>query len=157
MNRGGFGLIECMIYCLLVALLAVTWMQGIASVCRALSGYSRQCNAMVVLYSAHDLLVRDLRNAPRTNKGWKKVLPTELIWHTNGTDIGWQFIDNQLVRMEGVYQAGSDSWSKRSKSIVATNLEQIQFQANQKGGKVSSVGIRLQGHGHTIERDVWIL
>jgi len=126
-HQPGFGLIECLVYFLLLSLLTIVTFNWMIKTQSFLKKQSQKSSEFMSACAAQDLLVRELRAAPAQLSAWKKISATELIWQGDGVAIGWGIEDKNIVRSEGVYSADTQSWGKRSKSIVCSSFSRLNF------------------------------
>ncbi|MCX5922020.1 MAG: hypothetical protein NTX86_01700 [Candidatus Dependentiae bacterium] len=127
-TKQGFSLVECVIYCGLFSMMMMVLFNWMIPMHMRLKASSSRIAKLIELYAACDVLTRDIRMASANTDQWKKVTEQELIWHSRGVDIGWSFEKNSLFRSEGTYNASSQSWVKKTKNLIADNVDTVKFQ-----------------------------
>jgi len=131
-TRKGFTLIEMMLYVLFIAFIAMATASLMVHLWQSLYTRNQKQELLITLYLAHDMLVRDLHDAPVDPLLWKEIQHDTLIWHTKKGDIGWQRKQKQLVRKEGRYNAQKHRWSKVTISLIANQVTQVSFTCTRK-------------------------
>ncbi len=124
--RKGFTLLEVIIYILLFSFITLATSLWIARLWQFCVAKEKKQVSLITLYCAHDILSRDICNAPADKTKWKENNETCLIWHTQKGDIGWTQDDGQLVRIEGRYNKKQKKWTKKTKNKLATT-KRVQF------------------------------
>lgn len=101
---------------------------------------TRACKSVMALHIASDLFVRDIRAMRYKPHSWKSITPQELIWHTDGFDIGWHCIENRLERSTGTYDQG---WKSKKTSLVATGVARGTFVVERNGNRIIGAEMTL--------------
>ena len=138
-NKRGFSLLSFLIYLMLFSMIAFLICNIITSFLLPSLVATRKCKSLIALHIASDLFVREIREM--SNKkvySLKCIMPHELIWHTDGRDIGWCFVENRLERKEGLY---IESWKNKKTSIVADGIAQATFVVEKRENQI--IGIEL--------------
>ncbi len=136
-------ILEFLIYLALFSIIVAISVTGFSHLWITCMDYSNKRVSVINLYTAHDLLARDIRAAPADKKQWKCMTPSSIIWHaTNKKDIGWAQEGSNLVRIEGIYAATQKKWKKKTKNIVAKSMQTVRFdcvgnEADEKIDRVS--------------------
>jgi len=86
----GFTLLEVLIYILFFAFIAMVTASWMVRLWQSSCARNSKQETLIVLYTAHDMLLRDIQHAPADRKQWKEVLPECIIWHAKAGDVGWQ-------------------------------------------------------------------
>ncbi len=126
-NSKGFTLLEVIIYILFfsfITTITALWMVRMWNVCM-LKGTKQK--SLISLYGAHDILIRDIQEAPADYTQWKEQQADCIIWHTPKADIGWCKQKDRLVRIEGMYDRVKKEWTKQTKSVVAMPVKAVTF------------------------------
>ena len=138
MNRGGFSLTECMVYCCIMMFLSFFATEFFAKNYLQLASYTKRSNKLMSLYAAQDLWHHDIQQASDTITDWVQK-PNELICKTIEADIGWHFHDNKLYRITGDYDFRHEHWNKKSKALVSNHVEHFNYWIEKKNNQVISV------------------
>jgi type II secretory pathway component PulJ len=158
LNQGSL-LVELLIYVTLFAILGVMGFAWFSRSQRQLLATAQSTNGLMSLYSATDLLVRDLRASPQDQRLWLAQEAETIIWRTAQADIGWYKQNKSLYRVEGSYNQRLGKWNKKKRSIAIQNLESIDFQINQEHGQIQKVEVTLAvncgGTKHTAQETVY--
>lgn len=90
---------------------------------------SKYQESLLQLYTAHDILIKDLSYAPCNNQKWKECNEVCMVWHMEkkNVDIGWQLEHEKLIRIEGLYNGQKNQWVDKTKSVIATPVKGIHF------------------------------
>lgn len=139
----GSLLIELLIYLSLFAILGAMSFAWFTRSQRQLLATAQFTNGLMSLYSATDLLVRDLRSSPQDPNAWFVQGAEQIIWHGSGLDIGWYKEKNALYRVEGIYNARQGKWSKKKRSLAIQNLKSAHFEIKKEVGRVARIEITL--------------
>lgn len=123
----GFTLLEILIYILFFSFITLAASMWIARLWQFSMLRSKKQESLITLYCAHDVLIRDLRAAPSDPTQWKATQENCIIWHTKNGDIGWLQDNDQLIRIEGRYNNTKKKWTKKTKSIIAKKINNVQF------------------------------
>lgn len=137
-NNNGYLVVSFLLYLMIFSLITVFTCHIITSLLLPSFTTNRQCASLIGLHIASDLFVRDIRIMRNGTYAWKRISADELIWQSNGNDIGWLFIRDRLERREGIYHEG---WSHKKTSIVATGLKKVTFSAKKADNCI--VGIEM--------------
>jgi len=130
MRHKGFSLIECTIYCFLFAVLVTMVFTWATRMQMLVVQKNNAGSSLMSAHAAQDLFARDVSMAYAQSTSWKKRAEQELIWHTRDVDVGWIFDQGKLFRIEGVYATSTQSWVKKSKSLIADHLTKVTFACN---------------------------
>lgn len=152
MNKNGFSLIECMVYCILVAMIMMLWFNGVGSFTRLCTAQANQTNSITTVYSALDVFVRDVRKAPRNFIQWPLITDTAFIFSADNYSIGWEYKDRQLLRYHGNYNSNNKQWVKKTKSLVLDNVHACSFAYTHSNHAMMSIEIALDLRGKKISR-----
>jgi len=153
LNQGSL-LIELLIYLALVAVLGVMGFTWFSRSQRQLLATAQSSSSLMQLYSATDLLVRDLRASPRDPKAWLARGENSIIWRGTTSDIGWYQEKSSLYRVEGSYNLHQKKWNKKNKSIAIQNLESIRFEISQPYTQIKKVEVMVVVQSGTTRHSV---
>jgi len=143
LNQGSL-LIELLIYVTLFGILGAMGFAWFSRSQRQLLATAQSSNGLMSLYSATDLLVRDLRASPQDQRLWLAQGAEAIIWRTAQTDIGWYKQNKSLYRVEGSYNQRQGTWNKKRRSVAIQNLESIDFKLLQELGSIQKVEVTLE-------------
>lgn len=135
--RAGFSLIECLVYCFLFCMLTVLVFGWVGALQVSLAKKDKESMSDLDIYSSLDLFIRDAMNCPRNAVNWKKITPTQIIWHRASEDIGWNWHDGALYRITGEYNG--TTWINKFQSLVSNTTERIHFSVIQNKNEITSV------------------
>lgn len=125
--REGFTLLELLIYILFLSFIALAAATLMVRLWQASSNRHKKQESLITLYTAYDMLLRDIHQATADREQWKEVDKECIIWRTKRGDVGWQREDEQLVRREGRYHKKKNRWSKQTKNLIAKHVDAVQF------------------------------
>ena len=123
----GFTLLEVLIYILFFAFIAMATASWMVRLWQSSCARNSKQEALITMYSAHDMFLRDIQHAPADRKQWKEILPECLIWHMKAGDVGWQWEQEQLVRREGHYHHKKKEWHKQTKNLIVDHVDKVRF------------------------------
>lgn len=126
-QKEGMTLIECMIYCTLLAWMGMLVAQLGHRYVRLTQSLGNQSKLMADVCVAGDLLARDVASAMPQGDSWRLATGSNLIFSVNNRQIGWTVTNNQLVRFVGIYDAASDKWHSYSRSLTLDCVEDVSF------------------------------
>lgn len=126
-QKEGMTLIECMIYCALLAWMGMLVAQLGHRYVRLTQSLGNQSKLMADVCVAGDLLARDVASALPQGDNWKLVKLNSLIFNVNNKQVGWTVVNNQLVRFVGAYDAANDKWRSYSRSLTLDWVENVLF------------------------------
>lgn len=119
-NRHGFLLIEWLVYCMIIAFVALCTALWLSNCYIPIIKDAQASSAMVDVWVAHDLMIRDLRNA-EGDLPWKtqKIATSEYVWKMRSSSVGWAIHNKKLIRTEGDFNG---IWRSSSRAIVARGM-----------------------------------
>ncbi len=123
----GFTLLEMMLYVLFVSFIATATASWMVRLWTASTARNKKQAMLITLYTAHDMLVRDIHDASTDRSKWKEIGTECIIWHTKEGDVGWQREQEQLVRRDGRYSAKKKQWGKQTKNLIADHIDEVRF------------------------------
>jgi len=135
-NKKGFSLLSFLVYLMLFSLITFFICHIIVSLVIPSLKSVRQCQSVMALHIASDLFVRDIHAI----RNWKLMTPHELIWQTEGFDIGWSCADNYLKRSTGLYNG---TWKNKTTSIVAAGVAEVTFTPEKAKGHIIGMELKL--------------
>jgi hypothetical protein len=147
--RPGYLAFEFILYFFLMTLLITLVMQWAAT---------SQVQLQAALYAAHDVLVRDVLQAPADLTLWYSCSTNNYCWHAQGVDVGWYVIEGALMRLEGAYNRVTHEWIARQRSLMAQGVTTLEL--NEVKGAARALECVLQGrvgkHSERIARTVYV-
>lgn len=120
--RPGISLVECLLYVMLTTMVIMLSMSWIAQSHAKLITLNASNDAYMSVCALQDLLARDLRSAPSNCDAWKEVSPGVYVWRTEQGDLGWELQDEQMRRIEGIYDEHAKKWGKHHTSVIANGV-----------------------------------
>jgi len=141
-HKKGFSLVLFLIYILIFSLISCGICHIIATVVIPSLRNHRECQSLLLLQSAIDIFVRDIR-MNRKNQ-WKALEPQRIIWNDGEKDREWRYHDKKLERIEGIYEK---EWKSKYTSVIATNLAKVLFSYHYKNSQLSGVTITVTPAG----------
>lgn len=125
-NCKGFLLLESLVYIFLLLFLTMYLVDWLSRNYEILARHSGQAGKLIALTSAHDVIMRDLREAERESfvAYSDKV---SYFWKVQGHDICWELKKKRLVRSYGDCDVGNVVWKTRKKSIIADNIDFLEI------------------------------
>jgi type II secretory pathway component PulJ len=156
-KKSGFSLIECMVYCLIMATIMMLWFNGVASFTRICTAQMYQTNSLSTVYSALDVFTRDIRKAPHATYVWPVITDIAFVFTLpDASSIGWEYKNNRLLRYHGQYNSATKQWIKKTKSLILTDVQTCSFLFNRLNQEDMSVQILLTLHGKTFSRTSYV-
>lgn len=147
-NVLGTTIVEFLCYFFLTILLGIVVSHLAVMTHRQLGKHTNHLSAELSLYAALDVVRRDFLAAPSDLQAFKKITPSELIWDTGTAHLGWQFENNTLFRLEGVYHNQRQTWTKKTKNVIAKNIQLAKFHIHDERGVIQYFEILLQHADH---------
>lgn len=158
LNRGSL-IIELIIYLALVAFLGVSAFTWFARSQRQLLHGGHASNVLMQLYSATDLLIRDLRMSPRARDAWLVRGPSSVIWRGVQGDVGWYAQKNGLYRIEGKYNPQTAKWTQGRRSLALQGITRVEIHPVEAKNEIDHVEVTLvtltDGLRHTAHECVY--
>lgn len=143
-TKKGFSLIELMIYLVIVCGIVLMLFQLIVNATIRLTTVRKQAHLCTMFYSTCARIMRDVQAAPAQDHYWKKITDHECIWHTTDEyDLGWYLEGNILYRLKGIYDATKQTWKKKTRQCVLTNVDSCLFNAHKKDQTISALTITV--------------
>jgi len=153
-DKGGFTLIECMVYIVVLSIIVLLFFSGTLHLYRVIRISARSNSCMLSLYSAGDTFARDIRLRPPF-KNHIEYSANGIIWYyQDSRAIGWFLKDEALVRVEGIYTLGTGTWSDHTKSIICKPITTVRFLPY--GPKGQELCITLSHNESTMELILWL-
>ncbi len=125
--REGFTLLELLLYMLFFAFIALATASFMVRLWQTSAQRNKKQESLITLYTAHDMLLRDIHRAPTDREQWKEIQKECIIWHAKEADVGWLREGEQLVRIEGRYHKKKKQWSKQTKNLIVSHVSALQF------------------------------
>jgi len=157
MNKVGFSLMECMAYCIIVAIIMMLWFNAVASFTRLCTTQACQINSLTTAYSALDVFTRDIRKAPREQYLWPLITDTAFVFKLPDFFIGWECREGQLIRYQGNYNSVNKQWIKKTKSLVLDTIDACSFSLKYFHKDIVSIKITFMAYGKTLSRTSYVI
>lgn len=125
--REGFTIIELLIYILFFAFIAMATGAWMVRLWQASAARNSKQEALIMLYTAHDMLLRDITHASVDCRHWKEMQAECIIWHTKRGDVGWWKENGSLVRATGRYNKQKKQWSSYTKNLIVDHVDAVRF------------------------------
>ncbi len=156
-KRKGVTIIEFLVYLAIFSLIIMISMDWIVRLWQTCLFYSKKRVCLVNLSAAHDMLIRDLQNAPSSAANWKMKTTSQLIWTASTKkDICWMYENNTLVRIEGSYNEKKKQWKKKTKNLVASSIKKANFTCKEEG-QIGYVDFTIADAYYTMNNSVMLL
>ena len=150
-RKTGFSLLECMIYCFILALISVCWFSAVSQIIGATRSSMTTVYTVQLLTSASDFLARDLREAPVSLREWHLSTQTHLSWPTAEGLVHWGYENGTLKRSMYLYHT-----KKWTTSIIAQRIGNACFKVTVDKGKMYRIDTFLESNGISEKRTVWM-
>ncbi|HZW61533.1 MAG TPA: hypothetical protein VFF04_04890 [Candidatus Babeliales bacterium] len=147
MIKPGFLMLEFLLYFMLATMVTVLTLNWVMVTHVQTARCVRKTITADALAAAHGVLLRELRTAPVQTSSWKVISHNAIVWPAGNYDIGWYIQNNILKRYTGIYNSVSQTWHKRSVSIVAEDVSDITITPcyrDASNGVIRSVACRLK-------------
>jgi hypothetical protein len=131
----GITLFECLIYITLFSIIASSSMFIITRLWRSFMHRSSIEKSRLTLYTAFDVLRKDIHTAPSLQTEWKLCAPAMMVWSLDDTqkkDRGWVFDGSKLMRIEGVFDSNQGMWKSKKHSSTIAELHEMRIDYSQK-------------------------
>lgn len=126
----GFLLLESLIYLALSSFFFLVLFQFIVATYGNYKKIQHYNSNISSLYSAADLIIKDLQSASSDINTWQKITDSSIVWKSKSHDIGWFLKNKKLYRVEGQYNLSRDNFSNKIKSLAANNIHSLLFKIN---------------------------
>ena len=124
--HAGISLVECIIYCVLWAVLSVLVFSFFSMHSQKFLNVTHQGQAYMLLYSTSSLLERTISMANPALAYWDTT--QGLIFRTSKGDIGWNIKDQKLYQTVGTYDFIRHHWTKKSATLIAMHVTKFNYQ-----------------------------
>ena len=95
----------------------------------------------ISLHMALDLFVKEIRASVVTQ--WQEIAADSIIWSDQEKEVGWQYQNGRLERIQGIYKDGV--WKKRRTSVIAINIHFLAFRYDIVAEKLVGIEVVLTG------------
>lgn len=153
-NIAGYSLITVLVYSALLSGIAVLIMPYALRIHTSIKHQQESTRLLVQRTIALDSLVYDIQTASGLYNDWHITPCSQLIMRKQDQHISWIIEDEQLVRIEGIYDTSSKIWQTHTKSLITTGVSQIQItlhKNNRVPNYVSAVTVQLADKGGTFQ------
>ena len=110
-------IIEFLIYLTLFMIIGMASSSWIVSVWKTFLDQTRKNSQLITLYSAHDRIVRDIKNTIDS-----KEIAHQLICITPKEAIGYHLADQTLKRTQGTFDIENNQWKKHNTTTIAEKV-----------------------------------
>lgn len=126
MRKGvaAFTLLEMVIALALTSLLSLLVAQWFSSSHLVVRHQAQQTTRLMALYSAQNVLARDMQQAPANLQEWYELGDGTYVWRTANLAVGWHVENDTLYRTQGHYDVKKQHWGKHKKNCVAVGVHQ---------------------------------
>lgn len=132
--RGGFSLIEFMIYLSAFALIISLSLHGIVIITQKALISGKKNQDVLQLLLAIDYLAFEVAQAPPNKNNWLKIEKNYCIWHSpvHKKDIGFCLINKKMVKITGTYSTLHNKWLSKVSNSLADNIDSCLFNCESK-------------------------
>jgi hypothetical protein len=155
-RRAGFSVIEFLIYFLIMSLLFMVSIEWILHMHRRYKKNKADIFCSVKIGGVIHYLRCDIQRISTDECHWKLFDYERYIWSDGSLDIGWELKKRCLWRSEGHYKADMKTWSKRSKSLIAQNIDDCTLRIKREGDRVVGVTIVVRSGNMQLQQFVCI-
>lgn len=161
MNKRGFLLIECVMYCALLAILMCATLHLTLRVYQASRHAGATCTAWSQLETALDVFSRDVAQALPIAAHWEKDV-SHIQFQTNeASAISWGLHKGSLVRRAREYNTQKKTWRSAVKSVAIEKCADMHLDvAINDEGHAQSVTLRciaeINSKKYEIERTAYL-
>lgn len=145
MNRQerGFSLIECLIYCTVMSLLALLVFEFFLKNSLTARQFTKQGKQVMSTHAAHAFLANDIQCAACHKSSWDVSDPHAFVCRVGQAAVGWHVKDGSLYRTSGQYDFAFGYWVHKSRSLVAERT-QFAYQVYQNAQTITGMDTQLQ-------------
>lgn len=157
-HNAGSTVIELLVYFSLLCFLSFalfSWLTRVMLVNNASCPF-------ITDHIAGDCFVRDIRSAGANKEDWLVKSRHEIVFCTRKETIGWVLKKNVLHRITGKYDAIKKVWLKKTTSIVAHTIDELNFSFNETNTKMHMVSMNITKpnktfwHSACLRREVFV-
>lgn len=149
-HKSGFTIIELLVYFSLLCFLSFalfSWLTRVVLInnvsCPFITGHI-----------AGDCFARDMRSAGAKKEDWLVKNRHEIVFCTRKETIGWLLKKNVLHRITGKYDTTKKLWLKKTTSIVAHTIDELNFSFNETNTKMHMVCMNITKLNKTFSHSV---
>lgn len=140
----GITLLECVVYCALVALATTLLVSGVSSCLISLRVLSHYTDTLVAAETALDIFARDCGSAPQNASLWKAMNTTHISWKHNDSVVEWYMKGTKLIRKVYGFE--------RHKAVMIDGIKSVQFVLYKEGDSIRLVECSLVVQDVSIKR-----
>jgi hypothetical protein len=140
MNKRGFIIIECLVYCALAVWLLTEVLGFVVATSNLTQRALQQSNHCFATHCALQNFARDVANG----SGRILVSPTSFVITSDKQDKGWVFENKTWRRIRGTYDATQKVWIKRHTTTMLDHVVSVTMQHKSHGIEVALTTDYLQ-------------
>lgn len=140
----GFSLIECLLYCAIMTLLAMLVFEFFLKSRMMAHQLTQQTKQIMAVQAAYDFILRDMEQARVDSQFWDSSDAQAVICKVGKTCIGWSLRNKKLYRTVGQYDFAFGYWTSKSAALVAQSISHFSYQTHRNNNTVLAVDIRLE-------------
>lgn len=149
----GFSLIECLIYCALLAMISMLVFGYFTRQSYALGTFIAASEHSMEWSGALQILAADIVQADSSVAYWH-ISREEFIWRMRDCCVAWRWHENNLYRTKGVYDFTRQKWERKSSALIARHITAFAIQTQVKNGSITTVAISAESNWHRYNREV---
>jgi len=143
MSKTGFFLVETLVYLMVFSLLIMLVLRMSSNTISQMAHSRMYVQNLSMVNAVMQKFIRDITEAPCNKAKWLLIKSDELIWENNDFTVGWMKEKNTLVRRQGKFDKAKNIWGKKTKSLGAKNIHDVQFDVKRKDQHITAVSISL--------------
>lgn len=148
-NKKAFSLISFMIYLVLFTMIIGLMFQWSVDMVVNNIRINEQARQISCVCMMHDLLVKDLHQAPSSIKQWD-ISSLCVCWHTAQGSVEWQLDKEILIRAQGVYDAVNNKWISKKKKGVGMHIKLFKIEPHLHGERITHVICTIASEHYSI-------
>jgi len=138
----GFSLIECLIYCAILALMSLLVFAYFSRQNNALRTFVASGQRSMDCFIACQLLAADIIQAEPKQMWWHQT-NDEYIFKTSQESVAWRLHEHNVYRAKGEYDFARHAWEHKSTALVARHVAALSIQTQKNNAMVTAVTIRI--------------
>lgn len=140
----GFIIIEWLIYFFLIVSVLTGIFHYSVTVNQQIARLQAQSASFFQLCIVQEKLAKEIMLAPAKKEKWQEI-GTQLLWWQNEKKICWKLKDNNLIRVEQIFDKTHQHLLQTKKSVVAQNIAELSFSPHLKQTKINELGDIVEG------------
>lgn len=125
--RKGTSLLEVVVYLACCVLISTLAGHMILSVHKTIHDRRVAMDAALSGSLALNRMLEDLKKASVHHERWKLREKDAVIFSLNHQDCGWFVSKGRLIRVTGIYNKHTTTWSERAVSVILDSVESLSF------------------------------